>query len=155
MSELFYKKKGRRYHPVQVHDPDLFNALPKGHHLLTITAGFRSTRRLINPDYAALVAAGAVAEKAISTELINIFDVMPPADKLTERQVELWNELKESFENSDQLQIYRKSTNEIARRAVKAMVDEAGELLEIPAVKEAWDHFQLVATLAKKQANEN
>lgn len=155
MSKIFYEKRGNRYYPVQEYDSDLLDALPKGHHLISVQPGFRSTRRCLDPDYATLAAAGLIAREAVSKALVNVFDSQPPSEMLTPKQAELWAELKASFENSNQFAVYRKSTHDIAQQAVNVMIDEAKELLQIPAVKEAWDHYQLVAKLAKSNSQDN
>jgi hypothetical protein len=45
-----YIKRGRRYHAVQWHMPEVIDALPAGAHLIVVGDGGRSTRYNITPD---------------------------------------------------------------------------------------------------------
>ena len=63
--ETFYRKIGRRYHPVAYYDSDLMDSLPVGVHLLCILPGGRSFTRTINPDHSALLGALRLHRNAI------------------------------------------------------------------------------------------
>ena len=52
-----YIKRGRRYHAVQWHMPEVIDALPAGAHLIVVGDGGRSTRYNITPDHAPLLVA--------------------------------------------------------------------------------------------------
>ena len=57
MKKIYYEKRGRRYIPVAENDYDMFDAMPKGTHLVMCYPGGQSKRYNINPNHAALLAA--------------------------------------------------------------------------------------------------
>lgn len=52
-----YIKRGRRYHEVQWHMPEVIDALPDGAHLIVVHQGGRSTQYSITPEHAPLLVA--------------------------------------------------------------------------------------------------
>ena len=62
---IFYEKIGRRYRPVYEWDQGLMDAMPRGTHLVMCYPGGQSTRYNVDPNLAALIAAGRVAEDAM------------------------------------------------------------------------------------------
>ena len=62
MKKIYYEKVGRRYVPVYEYDNDFLDAWPRGTHLVTCHPGGQSRRYNIDPNHAALIAAGIVAE---------------------------------------------------------------------------------------------
>ena len=158
MSEktIFYKKVGRRYVPVYEYDSKIMDAFPKGNHLVMCYPGGQSARYNIDPAYAPMIAAGRVAEDAISNVIRKATDLRPAnkETKLTEEQLRCWKALNEAFgEESHALQW--PSAREACEEAVKAMQIEADKLLSVPVVKKAYEHFLFVAELTKDHSNEN
>lgn len=151
--EIFYKKRGRKYIPVSEYDHDLLSSVPEGTHLVICRPGFRSTRYNIDENYAALIAASFVArEKIITSMYDSCNNYTPSREPLTPEQVELWNKLNESF--GENITLQRCSLAEIADKATEAMQEEANKLMENPAVKKAWDHFQSVCRLTNQKQRE-
>jgi hypothetical protein len=149
---IYYEKVGRRYVPVSEYDQKLIDALPKGNHMIMSYPGGSSTRYNINPAYAPMIAAGRVAEDAISKKLMEATEIrrnykMPK--ELTPGQLKAWNKLIKEF-GEDARQLEWPSVRECAEAGVKAMQDEAEKLLNNPSVKKAYDHFMLVCTLTKE-----
>ena len=156
MKEIFYKKVGRRYVPVREYDDKFMDAFPKGAHLTICHPGGQSTRYNIDPAYAPMIAAGRVAEDAISEVIRKATDLRPAnkETKLTEEQLRCWKLLNKAFgEKSHALQW--PSAREACEEAVKAMQVEAEKLLTVPAVKKAYEHFLFLAELTKDNKNEN
>ena len=158
MSEktIFYKKVGRRYVPVYEYDSKIMDAFPKGNHLVMCYPGGQSARYNIDPAYAPMIAAGRVAEDAMSNVIRKATDLRPAnkETKLTEEQLRCWKALNEAFgEESHALQW--PSAREACEEAVKAMQIEADKLLSVPVVKKAYEHFLFVAELTKDHSNEN
>mgnify|MGYP003332446813 CR=1 FL=1 len=145
---IFYENVGRRYEPAYEYDPDIRDSLPKGAHLLMIYPGGQSRRFNIDPNYAAMIAAGRIAEDKISKALIKASDLRPSRAALTEGQRNAWNKLAEEFGEETHALTWP-SAREACEKAVEAMIDEAQLLLENPAVKEAWDHFLFICELTK------
>jgi hypothetical protein len=149
---IYYEKVGRRYVPVSEYDQKLIDALPKGNHIIMCYPGGSSTRYNINPAYAPMIAAGRVAEDAISKKLMEATEIrrnykMPK--ELTPGQLKAWNKLIKEF-GEDARQLEWPSVRECAEAGVKAMQAEAEKLLNNPSVKKAYDHFMLVCTLTKE-----
>lgn len=152
MKEIFYKKVGRRYVPVSEYNSNFIDAFPKGAHLVLTVPGGRSTHYKINPDYAPMIAAGRVAEDAISNAISKASEIrMQRRDRereLTPSQKAAWENLVKEFGDSAK-QLEWPSIREIAEEGVKAMQTEAEKLMQNPSVKKAYDHFILVSELTK------
>ena len=146
---IFYKKEGRKYVPVYEYDQELMDAMPKGTHLVMVYPGGRSCRFNIDPNYAAMIAAGRVAEDAISKELVKASDLRPKQKVITTEQREAWNRLVEVF-GPDAKALEWPSAREASEKAVEAMQFEAEKLMQHPAVRKAYDHFQLVSKLVNE-----
>lgn len=153
MKKIFYEKVGRKYVPVSEYDSNLLDALPKGTHIIMSYPGGQSTRYNIDPNYAAMIAAGRVAEDAISKKLLEASEIrMQRPDrerKLTESQKAAWENLIKEFGDSAK-QLEWPSIREVAESGVKAMQEEAEKLMTVPAVKKAYEHFVLVCELTKE-----
>ena len=150
MKKLFYEKVGRRYRPVYEYDNELLDAFPKGAHLVIVYPGGSSRRYNIDANYAAMIAAGRVAEDAVCQSIIKAAELRPKTTPLTERQRQAWQELKEAF-GDDLFSLNGASTRDIAEAGVQAMQTEANKLMQNDAVRQAYEQFQLVCALTKNQ----
>ena len=151
MKKIFYEKVGRRYKPVYEYDQTLMDALPKGSHLLQVYPGGTSTRYNVDPNYAAMIAAGRVAEDAISKTVMRASDLRPRSKPITPEQKAAWEHLVEVF-GEEARTLEWPSAREAAEEAVKAMQEEAEKLMTHPAVKRAFDQFQIVAKLVYEES---
>jgi hypothetical protein len=153
MKKIFYEKVGRRYKPVYEYDQTLMDSFPKGSHLVICYLGGVSRRYNIDPNYAAMIAAGRVAEDAISEKIMKASDIrLQSKDRkreLTESQRAAWDNLVREFGDSAR-QLEWPSVREAAEAGVAAMQEEADKLMSNPAVRKAWDNFQLVCALTKE-----
>ena len=154
MKKLYYIKEGRKYVPVSEYDSDLLDALPKGTHIIMSYPGGKSTRYNIEPNYAAMIAAGRVAEDAISSAVVKASEMRPHNKPITEKQKKAWVALANAFD-SDRYYVEIPSDREIAEAGVKAMQEEADKLMQHEAVKQAYDHFMFVAKLAYDENNKD
>jgi hypothetical protein len=150
MKKLFYEKVGRRYRPVYEYDNELLDAFPKGTHIVMCYPGGQSRRYSIDANYAAMIAAGRVAEDEICRAIIKAAELRPKKTPLTERQRQAWQELKEAF-GDDLFSLNGASTRDIAEAGVQAMQTEADKLMQNDAVRQAYEQFQLVCALTKSQ----
>ena len=150
MKKTFYEKVGRRYIPVQEYDSTLMDAMPKGAHLIHVYPGGKLTRYNIDPNYAAMIAAGRVAEEVICETIRNASNLRPRKNPITEGQRKAWHKLTKEF--GDEIHALEwPSAREAAEKAVKAMIDEADMLMTNPAVKKAFDNFILICELTKEK----
>ena len=147
MKKIFYEKVGRRYKPVYEYDQTLMDSFPKGSHLIVCHPGGKSTRYNIEPNYAAMIAAGRVAEDAISKVIMKATDLRPTRSPITEEQKIAWDNLVEVF-GEEAKRLEWPSAREACEEAVKAMQLEADKLMHHESVRKAYDHFQLVCKLA-------
>jgi hypothetical protein len=151
MKKIFYEKVGRRYKPVYEYDQTMMDAFPKGTHIIMCYPGGQSTRYNIDPNYAAMIAAGRVAEDAISTSLMEASKLrVPERDQpLTPEQLKAWKALAKAF-GKEQYALEWCSYREAAEAGVKAMQAEADKLMSNPAVRKAYERFLFVAELTKE-----
>ena len=150
---IFYRKVGRRYEPVYEYDQELMDALPKGAHLILVYPGGKSTRYHVDPNHAAMIAAGRVAEDAISKKLMEASEIRlqrPDRERvLTEEERAAWENLVRVFGDSAR-QLEWPSIRECAEAAVEAMQAEADQLLAHPAARKAYERFLTVCRLVNE-----
>lgn len=152
MKKVFYEKVGRKYVPVSEYSHELFDAMPKGTHLIMSYPGGQSTRYSIDPAYAPMIAAGRVAEDAITSKIAEASKLRTPErakQPLTEGQIKAWKKLQKEM-GTDNYPLEWPSYREIAEAGIKAMQEEANKLLENPSVKKAYEHFLLICELTKE-----
>jgi hypothetical protein len=152
MKKIYYEKVGRRYKPVAEYDNDYMDSFPKGAHLVMCYPGGSSRRFNIEPNYAAMIAAGRVAEDAISKAVVKASEMRPHNKPITEKQKKAWEALAKAF-GDDRYYIEIPSAREIAEEGIKAMMEEADKLMQHEAVKQAYDHFMFMAKLVYDEAN--
>lgn len=155
--KIFYEKVGHRYKPVSEYDNDLMNAFPKGAHLVVCRPDSTSYRYNIDPNYAALIAAGRLAEDVISNSMIRHHELRLSCKdrnrELTPSQRAAWaNLIAELGESARYLEWA--SVREIAEETVAALEDEAMKLMQHDSVRKAYDHFQLMCKLVKESNND-
>jgi hypothetical protein len=148
---IFYKKVGRRYIPVSEYDNEYLDSFPKGDHLVSVYPGGSSRKFRIDPNYAALIAAGRVAEDAISKHIMETSALrVPDKEKpLTEEQRNAW----EAFSKAMGKEVYALeycSYREAAEAGVKAMMDEAEKLMSNPTVRKSFEKFLMICELTKE-----
>lgn len=158
MKKVFYEKIGNRYKPVYEYDRVLLDSFPKGNHLVMVYPGGTSKRYNIDANYAAMIAAGRVAEDAISNAIVKAGELrMQRKDRereLTPEQKEAWENLVKELGDSAR-QLEWPSAREVAEEGVKAMMVEAEKLMKHASVKKAFDHFLLVCELTKEHNGSN
>jgi hypothetical protein len=154
MKKIFYEKKGRRYVPVSEYDNDFLDSFTKGTHLVMSYPGGKSTRYNIDPNYAAMIAAGRVAEDAICKAISKASELRPKSTPITEGQRKAWRKLAKEF--GDELcTLNGLSVHDCAEAGIKAMQVEADKLLTNPSVRKAYERFMLIAELTKEHNVQN
>ena len=150
MKKIYYTKEGRKYVPVAEYDSDLLDSFSKGTHLVMVYPGGTSRRFNIDPNYAAMIAAGRVAEDAICRAIAKASELRPQRSPITEGQQKAWKNLAK--EMGDELcTLYGSSARDCAEAGVKAMMEEAEQLMTNPSVKKAYEHFLLMCELTKDE----
>jgi hypothetical protein len=158
MKKIFYEKVGRKYVPVYEYDQTLMDAFPKGTHIVMCYPGGQSTRYNVNPNYAAMIAAGRLAEDEISKKMMEASEIRlqrKDRDKqLTPSQRAAWDNLVNEFGDSAK-QLEWASVREIAEAGVNAMQAEADKLMQNESVRKSYEHFQLMCELVKDHGKSN
>jgi len=150
MKKIYYEKKGRRYVPVSEYDSEYLDSFSKGTHIVMCYPGGQSLRYNIDPAYAAMIAAGRVAEDAICRAISKAAEMRPTSTPTTEAQQKAWKKLAK--EMGDELcTLYGLSVRDCAEAGVKAMQEEADKLMTHPAVRDAYEQFQTVCNLVKQK----
>jgi hypothetical protein len=148
MKKIYYEKIGRKYVPVAEYDNDFLDSFPKGNHLVMSYPGGVSRRFNIDPNYAAMIAAGRVAEDAICKAISKASELRPQKTPITVGQKRAWEKLAKEF--GDELcTLTGLSVHDCAEAGVKAMMEEADKLLAAPSVRLAYEKFLFVAELSK------
>jgi hypothetical protein len=126
------------------------DAMPKGTHMIQVYPGGKLTRYNIDPNHAAMIAAGRIAEEKISEAIRNASDLRPRKSPLTEGQRRAWQKLSKEF--GDEVHVLEwPSAREVAEKAVQAMIDEADKLMKNPSVRRAYEQFILMCELTKEK----
>jgi len=148
MKKIYYEKIGRKYVPVSEYDSEYLASFSKGTHLVMCYPGGQSRRFNIDPNHAAMIAAGRVAEDAICKAIYKASEFRPPSTPVTIGQKRAWEKLAKEF--GDELCSLRGvSFSDCADAGVKAMMEEAEKLMTHAAVREAYDHFVLMCKLTQ------
>lgn len=152
MKKIYYEKRGRRYVPAAEYDSEFVDSFPKGNHLVMCYPGGASRRFNIDPNYAAMIAAGRVAEDKICSAIVKASEMRPSKVPLTPGQIKAWNRLKKEF-GDDMYGLRGVSVADCVEAGVKAMMTEAEQLMQHPTVRDAFEQFQTVCKLVKKAEN--
>ena len=150
MKKIYYVKEGRRYKPVAEYDNDLMDSFHKGNHLVMVYPGGTSRRFNIDPALAPMIAAGRYAEDAICQAMLKTSELRPQRTPITLAQQRAWKKLAK--EMGDELcTLTGLSVRDCAEAGVNAMQEEADKLMSHPAVRDAYEQFQLVCKLVKEK----
>jgi len=153
MKTLFYKKVGRRYVPVSEYDSELLDAFPKGNHLVMSYPGGASRRFNIEPALAPMIAAGRVAEDAISRRIQQETELRPANRQIDEETHRKWKEFISTIPEEFRFMFTHGCARDAAEAGVKAMQEEADKLMQHESVRKAYEHFQLMCQLVKERDN--
>lgn len=152
MKKIYYEKVGGRYKPVYEYDQTLMDAFPKGTHIVMCYPGGQSRRYNVDPNHAAMIAAGRLAEDAISKTIMDASALRVPERQqpLTPEQKAAWEHLAATF-GQEKYALEWCSYREAAEAGVKAMMEEAEKLMSNESVRKAYDHFMLMCELTKER----
>ena len=149
MKKIYYEKIGRKYVPVSEYDNDFMDGFTRGTHLVMSYPGGSSRSYNIDPNYAAMIAAGRVAEDAICKAISKASELRPKSTPITVGQKRAWEQLAKEF-GDDLCTLHGLSVHDCAEAGVKAMMEEADKLLANPTVRKAYEKFLFVAELSKE-----
>lgn len=150
MKKIYYEKIGRRYNPVAEYDSDLLDSFTKGTHLVMCYPGGQSRRFNVEPNHAAMIAAGRVAEDAICRAMAKASELRLQKTPITVGQQRAWKKLAQEF-GDGLATLSMGASQDHAEAGVKAMIAEAEQLMTHPAVRDAYEQFQTVCNLVKQK----
>ena len=149
MKKIYYEKVGRRYKPVAEYDSDWLDSFSKGNHLVMCYPGGSSRKFNVEPNYAALIAAGRTAQEAMR-EAIYEASAMQRMEQydtaLTREQNAAWRKFEKVMGDRGKY-IKFQSTHDIVEAGMKVLEDEAAKLMAHPAVKDAYQQFLTVCKM--------
>jgi len=149
MKKIYYEKKGRRYVPMSEYDSEYLDSFSKGTHIVMCYPGGQSRRYNIDPNYAAMIAAGRLAEDGICEAMRKASEMRPQRTPLTPGQIKAWNKLAKEF-GDDLCPLTLGSARDHAEAGVKAMQEEADKLMKHASVREAYNQFIIICELCKE-----
>lgn len=153
MKKVYYEKVGRRYVPVAEYDSTYMDSFPRGNHLVMCYPGGTSRRFNVEPNHAAMIAAGRVAEDAICRAISKASELRPKNTPITEKQQKAWKTFSKEM-GDEMCTLYGLSAHDCAEAGMKAMMEEADKLMSNPSVKNAYEHFLLVCELTKENQHD-
>lgn len=151
MKKIYYEKIGRRYVPVSEYDSEYLDSFPKGTHLVMCYPGGQSRRFNIDPNYAAMIAAGRVAEEAVCEVIRKASELRPQQTPITLGQKKAWEKLAKEF-GSELATLSGLCIRDCAEAGVKAMQAEADKLMQHESVRAAYEQFLLVCKLTQSDS---
>jgi hypothetical protein len=154
MKRIFYEKRGRRYVPVSEYDHQLLDAFPRGTHIVMCYPGGKSTRYNIDPNYAAMIAAGRIAEDAITQSIQYSTELRPMNREMDEDLQQRWKEFIATVPEHFRFMFTHGSARDAAEAGVQAMQKEADRLMQHESVRRAYEQFQLVCKLVSQDPNQ-
>ena len=149
MKKIYYEKVGRKYVPVAEYDNDFMDSFTKGTHIVMSYPGGQSRKYNIDPDYAAMIAAGRVAQDAICRAISKASEMRPQQTPITPGQHQAWKKLAKEF-GDGLATLHGLCVHDCAEAGVKAMQAEADKLLSNPTVRQAYERFLFLAELTKE-----
>ena len=153
MKKIYYEKRGRRYVPVAEYDNDWMDSFPQGTHLVMCYPGGSSRRFNIDPNHAAMIAAGRVAEDAISRKIQEATELRPVNREIDEETNRKWKKFIATIPEDFRYMFTHGSARDAAEAGVRAMQEEADNLMQHESVRKAFEHFVLMCELTKQQEN--
>lgn len=151
MKKIYYEKKGRRYVPVAEYDNDWMDSFPEGNHLIMCYPGGVSRRFRIDPALAPMIAAGRVAEDAISRRIQQETELRPANREIDEETQRKWKKFISTIPEDFRYMFTHGCARDAAEAGVKAMQEEADKLMQHESVRKAYDHFILMCKLTKEE----
>jgi hypothetical protein len=124
VSEALYKKQGRRYVQIGAYDPLVYDAMPRGAHLVVVDKGWTSTRRSIDPDRAGLLAALKLHEDVVTKAARKATEIAlsKRPDKLTPKERRAFAAFREVMGDDSMLVLSLPAATDVVRALEDALM---------------------------------
>jgi hypothetical protein len=149
MKETFYRKVGRKYVEVAHYDDNFCDALPIGSHLVTVERGCTMRKMNVDPALIPLIAATELFRSELAQVIVKATDATP-AKQFTGADLAAYETFKASLSSDKMYYLSYPSANDVARAALSMLAKKAEALLQNDAVKQAYEHFMLMAKLSEE-----
>lgn len=120
-----YEKVGRRYRPVS--DSEAYSGLSNGTWLVVVDSGITTTRRLLEPSYAELLAAASTARQKMLEALERASELRPSKRELTEAEKRGYAAYRREVGEDAFMTFTRDSLVEIVNAGIDALVEAASK----------------------------
>lgn len=145
-STVFYKKDDDgNFIPIAQYDPEFMDSLGYGHYLITVRPGFRSSRKILNPNYAVILAGLFKFREKLTHELCQNASVLKSINKHDK-------ELNEALENLNKIskkmhQLISPSYQEIVDNAIDSLAEDLLRIAKDENVEHEFKTFLVSCSL--------
>jgi hypothetical protein len=148
MTTTLYKKIGKRYVPIKEYSPEYNDSWEEGTHITICIPGVKIHRHSVDPQLAPMIAAGMIAEEAITRIIQEELSFNPESKPVTPEQLAAWENFKQVM-GEDRCRLTSQSIAKAVKAGVREMVMEADKLLDNPSLKLSHDNFILLSQLVR------
>lgn len=146
---IYYKKQGKRYVPANVYSERFSRSMPVGSTLSVVRPNGTSRVFNIEPEFAPITAAALHARQEITDAILQAATARPATQVLSDEQREAWNNFIKVMGVRGRYIEYP-SAMEVCDVVTQTLESEAKKMLEVPAVKEAYEHFLFLYKITKE-----
>jgi hypothetical protein len=151
MKQTFYILKDGEYVPYSEFASDISDSFREGSYLVQCQPGTRITKKIVNPDYVAVLAAINIFREELVMEMVKQSAMQLSIKReLTAEQRAAWDTFQKSLEDDD-FRLYRDSISTVTDRAAEFLLKKSNLLLGSPNVREAYEEFMTFLQLAKDE----
>lgn len=149
-----YKKEGRKYIEVSEYDDEFMDSFPYGTHMVELKPGSTLRRFNVEPDLLPLLAAAAFCKEEMTEAIYVASKARPEKKQLTAEQQRSWKQFEKTM-GSQIMYIQYPSCADIAEVAILALKSKVDKMLQNESVREAYEHFMLLAKMSIQDDNPN
>lgn len=143
-----YKKVGRRYVEIGEYDPEFMDHIPNGAMLVVKRPGSQSRRFNVDPAFVPMLAAGVYCEDQIAQAIVRAGELRPASKSITPEQRRAYDAFLATMPEEERFYLTHGSARDAAEAGVKALQEQAEELLSNESIKAAYEHFMLLCKLS-------
>lgn len=149
IKKVFYTKEGDDFVPVAEYDSFLMKSFSAGAHLVICEPGFTIYKYNVDPNQAALIAAGMVAKNKMINAMLEKSSIQVRTGSINDPAVDAAHQQLISALGDKAYSLRWESADNIAQAGIDALQEEANKLMDNPAVRNAFEQFLTVCKLSK------
>lgn len=151
MTEVYYRKVGKKYEPVSVYDSTVLDGMPKGTHLVVVDNNCTMRKYSIDPALAPLIAAGMTAVDSLATSIVAAGELRPSSLPVSQETSDAYKRFLETLPDNQRYYVTSGSAREMAEKVIEQLTNRAEEMMKNEAMKNAYEHFLLIAKLTHEE----